>query len=74
MDKQFAELKSDVNKQFEQVNTQFKHVNNKVDRLQWFIVASALAVIFKEQIFALFHLTQRYGNGSSPCHDKPLKS
>lgn len=62
MNEKFAEQKSEINRRFEQVDKRFdelraelkadnRHTNSKIDRLQWFIVATALALIFKDYVF-----------------------
>lgn len=52
------ELKSDINKRFSEskddTNKRFDKLEGKLDRLQWFILASVLTLFFKEQIFSLF--------------------
>lgn len=39
-----------VDKQFKQVDKRFDKLEGKFDRLQWFIVAAALVIIFKDHI------------------------
>ncbi|MNT70113.1 hypothetical protein D3C72_2084690 [compost metagenome] len=46
VEKSISELKSDTNRRFDKLDS-------KLDRLQWFIVAAALAMIFKDQIFKI---------------------
>lgn len=53
-----TEYRAEVNQRFLQVDRRFdeirednRHTNNKLDRLQWFIVAAALAFIFKDYVF-----------------------
>ncbi|UIA90052.1 hypothetical protein LU631_09760 [Erwinia tracheiphila] len=40
-----------VDKRFEQADKRFDKLESKLDRLQWFIVAAALALIFKDYLF-----------------------
>ncbi len=47
VDKRFEQ----VDKRFEQVDKRFDKIESKLDRLQWFIVAAALALIFKDYLF-----------------------
>ena len=47
VDKHFEQ----VDKRFEQVDKRFDKLESKLDRLQWFIVAAALALIFKDYLF-----------------------
>ena len=42
-----------VDKRFEQVDKRFDKLESKIDRLQWFIVAAALALIFKDYLFGM---------------------
>ncbi|WP_339056511.1 hypothetical protein [Candidatus Regiella endosymbiont of Tuberolachnus salignus] len=49
VDKRFEQ----VDKRFEQVDKRFDKLESKFDRVQWFIVAAALGLIFKEQIARL---------------------
>lgn len=50
VDKRFEQ----VDKRFEQVDKRFDKLEGKIDRLQWLIIASALAVVFKDNLFKLF--------------------
>lgn len=47
IDKRFEQ----IDKRFEQVDKRFDKLESKFDRLQWFIVAAALALIFKDYLF-----------------------
>ncbi|AWK42518.1 hypothetical protein GPY51_01375 [Photorhabdus laumondii subsp. laumondii] len=40
-----------MDKRFESIDKRFDKLEGKFDRLQWFIVAAALALLFKEYIF-----------------------
>ncbi|OWO85551.1 hypothetical protein B5C26_02245 [Photorhabdus luminescens] len=40
-----------IDKRFESVDKRFDKLEGKFDRLQWFIVAAALALLFKDYIF-----------------------
>ncbi|EYU14012.1 hypothetical protein [Photorhabdus aegyptia] len=40
-----------IDKRFESIDKRFDKLEGKFDRLQWFIVAAALALLFKEYIF-----------------------
>lgn len=42
-----------IDKKFEQIDRRFDRLEIKFERLQWFIVAAALGLIFKEQIVRL---------------------
>jgi len=46
VDKRFEQ----VDKRFEQVDKSILQLDKKLDRLQWFIVAACLVVIFKDNI------------------------
>jgi len=39
----------------EQMNVRFEQVDKKLDRLQWFIVAACLVVVFKDNILSFPH-------------------
>jgi len=43
-----------VDKRFEQVDKSIFQVDKKLDRLQWFIVAASLVVVFKDNILSFF--------------------
>jgi len=43
-----------VDKRFEQVDKSIFQVDKKLDRLQWFIVAACLVVVFKDNILSFF--------------------
>ena len=43
-----------VDKRFEQVDKSIFQVDKKLDRLQWFIVAACLVVVFKDNILNFF--------------------
>lgn len=45
-----------VDKRFEQVDKRFDKLESKFDRVQWFIVAAALGLIFKERIARLLSM------------------
>ncbi|WP_434524489.1 hypothetical protein [Photorhabdus asymbiotica] len=47
-----------IDKRFESVDKRFDKLEGKFDRLQWFIVAAALALLFKEYIFKAATLVQ----------------
>jgi len=53
VDKRIDSLEVSMNKRFEQVDKRFDRLELKFDKLQWFIVAGALVILFKEQILAL---------------------
>lgn len=60
MNEKFAEQRAEtkhrfeqVDKRFEQVDKRFDKLESKIDRLQWFIVAAALALIFKDYLFGM---------------------
>ncbi|WP_225813108.1 hypothetical protein [Photorhabdus antumapuensis] len=40
-----------MDKRFESIDKRFDKLEGKFDRLQWFIIAAALALLFKEYIF-----------------------
>ncbi|EHQ9350431.1 hypothetical protein NUR12_004321 [Salmonella enterica] len=46
-DKRFEQ----VDKRFEQIDKRFDKLESKMDKILWFIVAAALAVVFKDYIF-----------------------
>jgi len=50
VDKRFEQ----VDKRFEQVDKSIFQVDKKLDRLQWFIVAACLVVVFKDNILSFF--------------------
>ena len=50
VDKRFEQ----VDKRFEQVDKSIFQVDKKLDRLQWFIVAACLVVVFKDNILNFF--------------------
>jgi len=50
VDKRFEQ----VDKRFEQVDKNIFQVDKKLDRLQWFIVAACLVVVFKDNILNFF--------------------
>ena len=64
VDKRFEQVEKNfeqVNKRFEQVDKRFEQVDKsifqvdkKLDRLQWFIVAACLVVVFKDNILNFF--------------------
>lgn len=53
MDSQFQQ----VDRRFEQMDKRFDKLETKFDRLQWFIVAAALGLMFKDVIFKLATVT-----------------
>lgn len=44
-------LKERMNEKFAEQSKRFDKLESKFDRLQWFIVAAALALMFKDYIF-----------------------
>ena len=42
-----------IDKVEEKIDKRFEKMDSKLDRLQWFIVAAALALIFKDYLFKL---------------------
>ncbi len=50
VDKRFEQ----VDKRFEQVGKSIFQLDKKLDRLQWFIVAACLVVVFKDNILNFF--------------------
>ncbi|MER2473000.1 hypothetical protein [Photorhabdus laumondii] len=54
LDKRFESIDKrfeSIDKRFESIDKRFDKLEGKFDRLQWFIVAAALALLFKEYIF-----------------------
>lgn len=51
VEKTLADQKSETNRRFDELKADNRHTNSKIDRLQWFIVAAALALIFKDYVF-----------------------
>ena len=68
VDKQFEQIRHETKLQFDQVDKRFEQVDKrfeqmtgtmllidkKLDRLHWFIVAIAIAAVFKDNILAFF--------------------
>ena len=59
-DKRVNSLEISINQRFEQVDKRFEQIDTKIDKLdgkfdklQWFLVAGALIILFKEQILNL---------------------
>ncbi|MFA0079694.1 hypothetical protein AB4427_16410 [Vibrio artabrorum] len=52
------ELKSDTNKRFDDlrsdVDKRFDKIERKLDRFQWFLVASVLTILFQDKLASLF--------------------
>ncbi|MXF06712.1 hypothetical protein [Escherichia coli] len=46
-------IRRETNVRFEQIDKRLDKLETKFDRLQWFIVAAALALIFKDYIFRI---------------------
>ena len=53
VDKRFNDLETSINQRFEQVDKKIDKLDMKFDKLQWFLVAGALVILFKEQILSL---------------------
>ena len=47
------QLNQRVDKLEDKIDKRFEKMDSKLDRLQWFIVAAALALIFKDYLFKL---------------------
>jgi len=57
VDKNFEQVNrrfEQIDKRFEQVDKNIFQVDKKLDRLQWFIVAACLVVVFKDNILSFF--------------------
>ena len=53
VDKRFDSLEKSIDVRFEQVDKKIDKLDMKFDKLQWFLVAGALVILFKEQILSL---------------------
>ena len=56
LDSKINAVRSELKEDIKNLDNKIDKVNAKFDRLQWFLVASVLAILFKEKLIVLFNM------------------